>query len=66
MEAFLAHVQALPAIRAVRLSPVTYSAVIEYDRHLLPPALWSTIVSGSDDAARDALVRLAAAAPTKD
>lgn len=59
LKGFLAQIEAAPAIRSVRLSPATLSAVVEYDPHALRPGVWSSLLSGPEDVALAAIERLA-------
>lgn len=54
VEDFKRLIESAPAVRHVRVSPATLSAVIEYDRRHLPPTLWNNLIDGSEDACRSA------------
>ncbi len=48
-------------VRALRISPASLSAVIEYNPGRLAPGTWETLIHGSDSAARAVLNHLGAA-----
>ncbi len=60
LSAFLDRLKAAAAIRSVRVSAPTLSAVVEYDTDLMPPASWPALLSGPDEAALALLEELVA------
>ena len=51
-------IESAPAVRHLRVSPVTLSAVIEYDHRRVPPTLWHSLIDGPEDACRSAFETL--------
>ncbi|MCA1974595.1 MAG: hypothetical protein LDL44_17305 [Caenispirillum sp.] len=63
VSAFLNRLQQAPAVRSVRLSAPTLSAVVEYDAGALPAGFWPALLSGPEEAALAMLHALLDGAP---
>jgi len=48
----------IDGIKVVRVNVAALSAVVEYDKSIIPPSVWSDFLGGSDEQAKVALSRL--------
>ena len=55
---FRQFIESIDGVIRFRISPATLSAVVEYDRELLSPSLWESLICGPDEEARLAFARL--------
>lgn len=57
---FRRFVEGIPGVERLRISPATFSAVVEYDQSVLPPSAWDSLMTGPEQAARQAFKTLTA------
>lgn len=57
-------VDKIDGVRSLRVSPVTLSAIIEYDPSVIAPHLWDSLIGGPEHSARNALETLTRPAKT--